>query len=160
MSAHTAPLWRGPLFSPGDRFPLRPPRVIMDRCQEGSSGTGSLLVNGTLPSAEADTGDALAELARFFAVAAASTQMRPMFSTCIDLAWHALLIAPDSYAHFSWQACGQVPAKPWALRCSSRPCPVDHGVGSRSQIRIEATSTVRRRCTRVCRSGLPLLGTA
>ncbi len=32
------PLWRDPLFSPGDRFPLGPPRGVMDNCQEGPSG--------------------------------------------------------------------------------------------------------------------------
>lgn len=38
MSEYSAPLWRDPLFSPGDRFPLGPPRGIMDNCQEGPSG--------------------------------------------------------------------------------------------------------------------------
>ncbi|MGH3904280.1 MAG: putative ATP-grasp-modified RiPP [Pseudonocardiaceae bacterium] len=38
MPEHPAPLWRDPLFSPGDRFPLGPPRGIMDNCQEGPSG--------------------------------------------------------------------------------------------------------------------------
>ncbi|MGH3887255.1 MAG: putative ATP-grasp-modified RiPP [Pseudonocardiaceae bacterium] len=37
MSEHPAPLWRDPLFSPGDRFPLGPPRGIMDNCHEGPS---------------------------------------------------------------------------------------------------------------------------
>lgn len=37
MSEYRAPLWRDPLFSPGDRFPLGPPRGIMDDCQEGPS---------------------------------------------------------------------------------------------------------------------------
>ncbi len=32
------PLWRDPLFSPGDRFPLGPPRGLLDDCQEGPSG--------------------------------------------------------------------------------------------------------------------------
>lgn len=41
MSAHPAPLWRDPLFSPGDRFPLGPPRGIVDNCQEGSSGAAT-----------------------------------------------------------------------------------------------------------------------
>jgi putative ATP-grasp target RiPP len=38
MSEHPAPLWRDPLFSPGDRFPLGPPRGILKDCQEGPSG--------------------------------------------------------------------------------------------------------------------------
>ncbi|MGH3697683.1 MAG: putative ATP-grasp-modified RiPP [Pseudonocardiaceae bacterium] len=38
MSEHPIPLWRDPLFSPGDRFPLGPPRGVMDNCQEGPSG--------------------------------------------------------------------------------------------------------------------------
>ncbi len=38
MAEHRAPLWRDPLFSPGDRFPLGPPRGIMDNCHEGPSG--------------------------------------------------------------------------------------------------------------------------
>lgn len=38
MPDYRAPLWRDPLFSPGDRFPLGPPRGIMDNCQEGPSG--------------------------------------------------------------------------------------------------------------------------
>jgi len=38
MSQSPAPLWRDPLFSPGDRFPLGPPRGIMDNCHEGPSG--------------------------------------------------------------------------------------------------------------------------
>ncbi|MBV9143650.1 MAG: putative ATP-grasp-modified RiPP [Pseudonocardiales bacterium] len=33
-----APLWRDPLFSPGDRFPLGPPHGIVADCQEGPSG--------------------------------------------------------------------------------------------------------------------------
>lgn len=36
MSLST-PLWRDPLFSPGDRFPLGPPRGILVDCQEGPS---------------------------------------------------------------------------------------------------------------------------
>jgi putative ATP-grasp target RiPP len=38
MPEYSAPLWRDPLFSPGDRFPLGPPCGIMDNCQEGPSG--------------------------------------------------------------------------------------------------------------------------
>lgn len=38
MSGEDAPLWRDPLFSPADRFPLGPPRGIMDNCHEGPSG--------------------------------------------------------------------------------------------------------------------------
>ncbi|MGQ0779297.1 MAG: putative ATP-grasp-modified RiPP [Pseudonocardiales bacterium] len=38
MSEHRAPFWRDPLFSPGDRFPLGPPRGIMDNSDEGPSG--------------------------------------------------------------------------------------------------------------------------
>lgn len=38
MSENRTPLWRDPLFSPGDRFPLGPPRGVMDDCQEGPSG--------------------------------------------------------------------------------------------------------------------------
>lgn len=66
------------------------------------------MLNSPLPPAEADTGDALTELARFFAVAADSTQMCPMFSTYIDQAWHTLFSTPDSYAQFSRDACGQI----------------------------------------------------
>jgi hypothetical protein len=33
LSDQPTPLWRDPLFSPGDRFPLGPPRGIMDNCQ-------------------------------------------------------------------------------------------------------------------------------
>lgn len=102
MPAHPAQMWRDPLFSPGNRFPLGPPRGIMDHCQEEPSG------HSTLPPAEANTGDALTELARFFAVAADSDQACPMFSTCIDQAWHALLSTPDSYAQFSRDACGEI----------------------------------------------------
>jgi len=35
---HPASSWRDPLFSTGDRFPLGPPRGIMDNCHEGPSG--------------------------------------------------------------------------------------------------------------------------
>jgi putative ATP-grasp target RiPP len=35
------PLWRDPLFSPGDRFPLGPPRGVMDNCEEGPSGSAT-----------------------------------------------------------------------------------------------------------------------
>ncbi len=66
------------------------------------------MLNSTLPPADPDTGDALAELARFFAVVVDSAPMCPMFSTYIDQAWHTLLAAPDSYAQFSTEACGQV----------------------------------------------------
>lgn len=38
MSEHRVPPWRDPLFSPGDRFPLGPPRGIMDNCHEEPSG--------------------------------------------------------------------------------------------------------------------------
>ncbi|MGH3813645.1 MAG: putative ATP-grasp-modified RiPP [Pseudonocardiaceae bacterium] len=41
MSEHSSPLWRDPLFSPGDRFPLGPPRGIMDNCHEEPSGPGT-----------------------------------------------------------------------------------------------------------------------
>ncbi len=41
MSEHSAPLWRDPLFSPGDRFPLGPPRGILEDCQEGPSGSAT-----------------------------------------------------------------------------------------------------------------------
>lgn len=64
--------------------------------------------NSTLSSTEVNTDDVLTELARFFAVAADSTQMCPMFSTYIDQAWHTLLSTPDLYAQFSREACGQV----------------------------------------------------
>jgi hypothetical protein len=66
------------------------------------------MFNSALPLASADTNDPLTELARFFTVAADSTQMCPMFSNYIDQAWHTLLATPDSYAHFSREACGQV----------------------------------------------------
>jgi putative ATP-grasp target RiPP len=38
MSECGGPLWRDPLFSPGDRFPLGPPRGIVENCHEGPSG--------------------------------------------------------------------------------------------------------------------------
>jgi hypothetical protein len=38
MPEESAPLWRDPLFSPGDRFPLGPPRGMMANCLEGPSG--------------------------------------------------------------------------------------------------------------------------
>lgn len=66
------------------------------------------MLDSTLRPAEPDTGDALVELARFFAVAADNTQMCPMFSTYIDQAWHTLLSTPDPYAQFSREACDQV----------------------------------------------------
>lgn len=66
------------------------------------------MINGALPPAEADTSDALTELARFFAITADSAQMCAMFSHYIDQTWHTLLSTPDSYAHFSREACGQV----------------------------------------------------
>jgi putative ATP-grasp target RiPP len=37
LSDHPTPLWRDPLFSPGDRFPLGPAHGIMDNCYEGPS---------------------------------------------------------------------------------------------------------------------------
>lgn len=64
--------------------------------------------NITLPPADTDIGAALTELARFFAVAAESREMCPMFSGYIDYAWHALLAEPGVYAQFSRDACGQV----------------------------------------------------
>jgi hypothetical protein len=66
------------------------------------------MFNSTLLPIEDSAGDALTELARFFAVAADSTQMCPMFSTYVDQEWHILLSTPDSYAQFSREACGQV----------------------------------------------------
>jgi hypothetical protein len=33
------PLWRDPLFSPGDRFPLGPPRWHWDGCEDEPSGS-------------------------------------------------------------------------------------------------------------------------
>lgn len=41
MSEYGAPLWRDPLFSPGDRFPLGPSRGIMEDCHEPPSGAAS-----------------------------------------------------------------------------------------------------------------------
>jgi putative ATP-grasp target RiPP len=38
MPDPSEPLWRDPLFSPGDRFPLGPPRGIVENCHEGPSG--------------------------------------------------------------------------------------------------------------------------
>jgi putative ATP-grasp target RiPP len=35
---HSTPLWRDPLFSPGDRFPLGPPRGYWDDCDDEPSG--------------------------------------------------------------------------------------------------------------------------
>lgn len=66
------------------------------------------MINSALPPAEVDRSDALTELARFFAITAESAQMCPMFSSYIDQTWHTLLSTPDSYAHFSREACGQV----------------------------------------------------
>jgi hypothetical protein len=34
-------MWRDPLFSPGDRFPLGPPKGVWDNCLEGPSDTGA-----------------------------------------------------------------------------------------------------------------------
>lgn len=66
------------------------------------------MLNSTLPHTQANTSEPLTELARFCAISADSTQMCPMFSPCIDQAWHTLLATPDSYAKFSREACGQV----------------------------------------------------
>lgn len=38
MPEHPPSFWRDPLFSPGDRFPLGPPRGILSNCHEGPSG--------------------------------------------------------------------------------------------------------------------------
>lgn len=64
--------------------------------------------NRILLPAEVDTGHALTELARFFAVTADSAQICPMFSAFVDRTWHILLSTPDTYAQFSREACGQV----------------------------------------------------
>jgi len=37
VSENRTPFWRDPLFSPGDRFPLGPPRGVFDDCREGPS---------------------------------------------------------------------------------------------------------------------------
>lgn len=66
------------------------------------------MLNSTLTSADAGTSDALTELARFFAVAADSSEMCPMFSGYIDQVWHTLLATPHLYAEFSRKACDQV----------------------------------------------------
>ncbi|MGH3566851.1 MAG: hypothetical protein ACRDRH_12625 [Pseudonocardia sp.] len=66
------------------------------------------MLNSALPHTQANTSEPLTELARFFAISAESTQMCPMFSPCVDQAWHTLLATPDSYAKFSREACGQV----------------------------------------------------
>lgn len=36
-----SPLWRDPLFSPGDRFPLGPPRGYWDDCYNEPSGAAT-----------------------------------------------------------------------------------------------------------------------
>jgi putative ATP-grasp target RiPP len=41
MSERPVPLWRDPLFSPGDRFPLGPSRGILEDCQEEPSPPGT-----------------------------------------------------------------------------------------------------------------------
>jgi len=66
------------------------------------------MLNGTLSPADPGTGDVLAELARFLADAVNTSQMCPMFSTYIDQVRNTLLATPESYAQFSWEACGQV----------------------------------------------------
>lgn len=38
MSGRYVSLWRDPLVSPGDRFPLGPPRGMWESCEEGPSG--------------------------------------------------------------------------------------------------------------------------
>ena len=57
MSDQPTPLWRDPLFSPGDRFPLGPPRGIMDNCHEGPSGpsTRPFSLRHVVPGARLDT---------------------------------------------------------------------------------------------------------
>src|SRR5262249_52266379 len=73
----------------------------------------------SLATAEAGTSDALIELARFFAVAADSAEMCPMFSSYIDQAWHTLLSTPRVYAQFSREARGKV-FKPQASQGEGR----------------------------------------
>jgi putative ATP-grasp target RiPP len=57
MSEHPAPLWRDPLFSPGDRFPLGPPRGILEDCQEAPSGSAArpFSLRHLVPGARLDT---------------------------------------------------------------------------------------------------------
>jgi len=57
VSERPAPLWRDPLFSPGDRFPLGPPRGILEDCQEGPSPSGirPFSLRHVVPGARLDT---------------------------------------------------------------------------------------------------------
>ncbi|HSV64928.1 MAG TPA: putative ATP-grasp-modified RiPP [Mycobacteriales bacterium] len=57
MSQDCPPLWRDPLFSPGDRFPLGPPHGVLDDCQEGPSGpaTRPFSLRHVVASARTDT---------------------------------------------------------------------------------------------------------
>ncbi|MEO7193554.1 MAG: putative ATP-grasp-modified RiPP [Pseudonocardiaceae bacterium] len=56
MSEYPAPLWHDPLFSPGDRFALGPPRGIMANCHEGPSGpaTRPFSLRHVVPGARLD----------------------------------------------------------------------------------------------------------
>ncbi len=51
------PLRRDPLFNPGDRFPLGPPRGVMDDCHEGPSdpATRPFSLRGVVAGARIDT---------------------------------------------------------------------------------------------------------
>lgn len=57
MSERYTALWRDPLFNPGDRFPLGPPRGIMDNCYEEPSGpaTRPFSLRHVVPGARLDT---------------------------------------------------------------------------------------------------------
>ncbi len=84
------------------------------------------MINRTLSPAQVDADEPLTELARFFTVAADSTQMCPMFSPCIDQAWHTLLVTSDSYAQFSHEACGRVLSHQPSLRNGRIPWVSDY----------------------------------
>ncbi|MGH3885707.1 MAG: hypothetical protein ACRDSZ_03910 [Pseudonocardiaceae bacterium] len=47
MSAHPAPLWRDPLFSSGDRFPLGP---RLGAVPHGMTGFGVLIADAAAPT--------------------------------------------------------------------------------------------------------------
>lgn len=57
MSERSAPLWRDPLFSPGDRFPLGPPHGILEDCREGPSPAAirPFSLRHVVPGARLDT---------------------------------------------------------------------------------------------------------
>jgi putative ATP-grasp target RiPP len=56
MTDHVFPLWRDPLFSPGDRFPLGPPPEFWSDSQDEPSavGTRPYSLRGVVPAAKSD----------------------------------------------------------------------------------------------------------